>query len=1000
MNLRPGTARGALLLIFTLSGFSGLIYESIWSHYLKLFLGHAAYAQSLVLTIFMGGMALGAFLAARMSTRLRNLLLAYAVVEALTGAIALIFHPVYVGTVAFAFDVAIPSLEAPWSINSLKWGIAALLIIPQSVLLGATFPFISGSVIRRFPQNPGATLAMLYFTNSLGAGLGVLVSGFWLIGSIGLPGTVMAAGIINILLAAVVWWLARSAAEPLPLVNVAAAAQSDEHRLLARRLLLTAFLAGTASFIYEIVWIRMLSLVLGSTTHAFELMLSAFILGLAFGGLWIRGRIDRLRAPVTALAIMFAVMAVLATLTLPAYGYTFDIIAAAMRMFDATDAGYAGFNVVSHAVAALVMIPTTFVAGMTLPLMTNTLLRVGDERVIGKVYAANTIGAIVGVILAVHLLLPLVGLKGAIIIGALIQLATAVVLVPGIARAPELKRERMILATGVFCVVAVSLLVRLDPMRMASGVYRAGVARLPADARVTYLRDGKTASISLTAFGDTVVIGTNGKPDAAINMGTTGASEPDEVTMTLAAALPLAMSADPRMVANIGIGSGLTSHVALGDPRVQSLDSIEIEPAVVDAARLGYGARVKRLFEDERSHIRFEDAKTFFAAAGRKYDLIISEPSNPWISGVATLFSGEFYGQIKRHLADDGLLVQWIQIYETDLTIIASIVNALTPHFVDYEIYNTDDANILIVASVSGPVPPLNERIFAAGELASDLKRVGINNIGDIEMRRIGSRRTLGPLFASYQVPSNSDYFPYVDQNAPRMRFLNRDALALTRLGQLGIPLAEILGDPLLERATESPNSSRYFDRHRLAGEALGILAALQSGQLGAAHPNARRDLMSLDLTAAACGNPETRGVWLDAVHSLATRITPFLPVADRAPWWARVETSACFATLTPLERNWMQLLGATSRGDVPGIATSGATLMAHASGNMSGNQVFEALLVTTAAQYAQGKSSAAIELLNAYLPMVQNPGRYALALETVGALLSAAPAEPGATVR
>src|SRR5690349_20657557 len=157
--------RSVFFLLFALSGFAGLIYESIWSHYLKLFLGHAAYAQTLVLTVFMGGMAFGAWLAARRSPKLRDLLLAYALVEAITGLIAVGFHPIYLFGTSFTFEQLIPALDSPAAVNTVKWLIAALLILPQSILLGTTFPLISGAIVRRFPEQPGATLAMLYFTN-------------------------------------------------------------------------------------------------------------------------------------------------------------------------------------------------------------------------------------------------------------------------------------------------------------------------------------------------------------------------------------------------------------------------------------------------------------------------------------------------------------------------------------------------------------------------------------------------------------------------------------------------------------------------------------------------------------------------------------------------------------------------------------------------------------------------------------------------------------------
>src|SRR3984957_4617185 len=166
--------RRFLLGLFVVSGFSGLIYESVWSQYLKLFLGHAAYAQTVVLAIFMGGMALGSWLVARYSTRLRRLLWAYLLIEALIGILGILFHRVFVATTDVSFARVIPALPTVLAINVYKWGLAALLVLPQSVLLGMTFPLISGGIIRRWPERAGETLATLYFTNSLGGALGVL----------------------------------------------------------------------------------------------------------------------------------------------------------------------------------------------------------------------------------------------------------------------------------------------------------------------------------------------------------------------------------------------------------------------------------------------------------------------------------------------------------------------------------------------------------------------------------------------------------------------------------------------------------------------------------------------------------------------------------------------------------------------------------------------------------------------------------------------------------
>src|SRR5258706_6423565 len=185
--------RYAFYLLFVASGFAGLIYESVWTHYLKLYLGHAAYAQSLVLMVFMGGMALGSALCARISTRIRNPLLVYAAIEAAIGLCALVFHELFVVATDWSYAVLLPALGVDWLALTAKLAVACALILPQSVLLGATFPLMSAGLART-TQSRGEAISMLYFSNSLGAAAGVLASGFVLISWVGLPGTLRTAG--------------------------------------------------------------------------------------------------------------------------------------------------------------------------------------------------------------------------------------------------------------------------------------------------------------------------------------------------------------------------------------------------------------------------------------------------------------------------------------------------------------------------------------------------------------------------------------------------------------------------------------------------------------------------------------------------------------------------------------------------------------------------------------------------------------------------------------
>lgn len=773
--------RGSLqvfFLLFTVSGFSGLIYESIWSHYLKLFLGHAAYAQTLVLIIFMGGLAAGSWLAATMGGRWRRPILVYALVEGVIGVLALVFHPVFQGLTAAFYSSILPAVGDPALGSLLKWLAAGLLIAPQSILLGMTFPLLTGGVLRRNPENPGSTLGMLYFTNSLGGAVGVLVSGFWLLDRVGLPGTISLAGVLNVLLAVLVWLLVRrdpgdAPARPEP------ALPGESGTGLSRLLLLAAFLTGAASFIYEVGWIRMLSLVLGATTHAFELMLSAFIAGLALGGLWIRSRIDRLADPVQFAAWLQILMGVLAVLSIAVYAQSFGLMSGIMVRLPRTEHGFLAFTLASHGIAGLVMLPATFIAGMTLPLFTAILLRRGSgEAAIGRVYAANTVGAIAGVLFAVHVGLPGLGLKYTVAAGALLDVGLGLALLAYAGRQSgagyrPLAQAALIGAAFVASGLAVTV---LDPRILASGVYRYGRPIVPAEAEVAYYQDGKTASIAVLRWVDGIqTIATNGKPDASLQTNPKEPSSPDETTMVMLATLPLAYKPDARRVANIGFGSGMTTHTLLGDRELEVVDTIEIEPAMPEGAR-SFGPMVERAFTDPRSVIHFEDAKTFFPLHGVRYDAIIAEPSNPWVSGVSSLFSDEFYALASQYLVDDGVLVQWVQFYEFNDELLVSVLKAMAPHFDDFAVYSSSDFDGIIVARKSGKLgSPDVERIFG-GAIAADLRRVGLPSPTQLLARQVATREVIVPLLARYDVPANSDFYPYLDLHAPKARFMRQTA--------------------------------------------------------------------------------------------------------------------------------------------------------------------------------------------------------------------------------
>jgi spermidine synthase len=875
-----------LFALFALSGFTGLIYESVWSHYLKLFLGAAAFAQSFVLAAFMGGMALGAWLASRWSARLANLLAAYGCVEAAIGAAALIFHESFVLLTQISLDHVIPALGSPSTVEIYKYSLCAVLIVPQTVLLGMTFPLLSGAIIRRGPEASGHHLAMLYFTNSIGAATGALASAFLLLGWIGMPGTMRLAGALNLALAATVLALARRG-EPAALAAAPSGGATLSADTIIRLFLAGAFVTGLASFVYEIAWIRMLSLVLGSSFHAFELMLSAFITGLALGALWIRHRIDKIADPVRYAGLVQLGMGLAALATIFVYHWTFDWMAWALAILQHNEAAYPVFNLFSHALAFAVMLPATFLAGMTLPLFTHVLLRGGrGERAIGQIYASNTLGAIAGVLIAVHFLVPETGLKLALVLGAAADMLLGAWL---LRYSQAVFRRAQAFAAVILGMLAATGAARaeiLEPERLASGVFRYGKA-VPEDSRVFFYRDGKTASVAVRGSESGVSIITNGKPDAAIRMDPSRPPREDEYTMTLLGALPLLIKPEAKTFANIGWGSGLTATVLVSHGGPREVDTIEIEPAMVAGARSFFPRNI-RAYRDPRSRVFFEDAKSYFARHGRLYDVIISEPSNPWVNGVAGLFTTEFYRDSKRYLAPGGLFVQWLHVYELNDRLLGSMLAALGENFADYEVYAANAADLVVVAVAQGRVPPAGPLPEKESVFMQELARLGIRRMEDVSTRRVGSKREIAPLFAALGAPVNSDFHPIVQLEAPRARFEVAFAQAIFSLVTAPLPILEMAGssprtylrDPLPEFDISPPVISQSVALDLERG-----LTSSSADPLLAGNEFVRTALLTLKRRGALCG-PEPSKAAIEKLHWAAEMtLANLAPDLNRALW-------------------------------------------------------------------------------------------------------------------
>lgn len=907
MKIRTAGAEWALLGLFVLSGFAGLIYQSVWSHYLGLTLGHAAYAQTLVLAIFMGGMAGGAWIASRYLGRWEHLILAYAIVEAVIGLCGLLFHPAFMSYTAMSQDFVLPALGDPTAVRTYQWLSAAVLILPQCVLLGATFPLLSAGFLRIAPADDGRVLGGLYFTNSIGAAFGALAATFLLLPWIGMPGSITFAGAINLVVALGSWWIWRelrgssavvrierrsgstfpepepepeSESEPEPEPQSESGPRFRPGPATAKLpvaivLLWATFLSGAFSFVYEIGWIRLLNQALGTTVHSFELMLAAFISGLAFGGLWVRSRSSRITDAIRYAGYAQVWMGVAALASVIFLTQSFSWVGWLVDALPPTDEGYAWFTVGSAVIALLIMFPAAFFAGMTLPLFTMALLRRGEgERAIGRVYAANTLGAIVGVMAVVHLLIPLMGVRMAVTIAALGDALLGLFLLRFVATPVVGRRWGAVVAcTGV--VLALSLVLgKPDPLRQASGVFRTGVASLPNVHEVSFLEDGKTATIAVYQSGDGRygVISTNGKPDASLALDVQDAPTEDEITMLMAAALPLGLHASPKDVAVIGWGSGLTTHTMLGSHVPDRVVSIEIERVMIEGAA-GFGDRVVRAYEDPRSQIRIDDARTQFATMGEGFDIIISEPSNPWVSGVASLFTSEFYRLISSQLREGGQFVQWLQSYEIDQKLLMRMVNSLVQEFSHVDVYLTNSADFLFVASNS-PFDDFDAAHIGEGALKVELARVGLVGPADYAVRRIGGRQMLEAVGRLYGNQLHSDFHPVVALNAPRSRFKGERALAFMDLALGGFPVLELTEGSARPdaRLVTGVSESLLASDAKLAVDYRAALESASRGpaSVGVEQPELVRELVDLSRSPM---KPASTARWTELVSTIADRV-------------------------------------------------------------------------------------------------------------------------------
>lgn len=797
-------AHPVLALCFFLSGLGSLALEVVWTRQMRLVFGSTTLAASTILVAYMLGLGIGGLLGGRLSRRPGNGVRLYGWMEIGIGAYALAVP------VAFAW---FPEVNRTWLYTLGFWEaalvrflLALLVLLVPTILMGATLPVLVAALARHDPR-VGRSTALLYGLNTLGAVAGVFVATFVLFPRLGLFRTSLFGAALD----AAVGVLALAVVAPLVGRDAPAVAADDALASLPGRartprvlaVLLVAYgCVGFTALVYEVAWTRALATVLGSSIYAFAAMLGAFLLGIALGSLLIRKRVDTIARPLVVLAAGVVALGLLAIATTAILPRLPDLL---LRFLERNGLDPGPIALLQIGLCMLVMLPPTLVLGALFPLLARVVAEHARDPggAVGRVYFANTLGSASGAFCAGFVLLPWLGLRGTLALAAAIDLVTATaVLLCVPVRRPSARVLAVLPAIG-----AVLLLVfppPLDPAALTRGVFirpdaqlSFGVDYQPLEGvlpdRLLFHEDGINTTVTVERRSGTIALKVNGKTDASTSL--------DMSTQVLLGELPLLFGAPARRVLVIGFASGVTVGSVARHPDVQQVDAVEIEPGIVTASHFFDDVNGRPL-DDPRVRVVLDDGRTFLSGAHETYDVVISEPSNPWLSGVSNLFTREFFAAARGALTPRGRLLQWIHLYAMEPAAFRAILAALRSEFrsVYAFAWARGHADFLLLAS-NEPLTrddlPRWERL--APSVRDDLRRIGVFGTADL-----WSLLVLGPddvdALAARAPVANSDDNLLIELGAPWMLYEETVDANWQDFGGSGrgvVPLLEAMGQPL-----------------------------------------------------------------------------------------------------------------------------------------------------------------------------------------------------------
>ena len=740
------TARRVLAGCLFFSGAASLVMEVAWSRALSLVLGNSYQAVATVVASMMTGLFLGSLLASRLLPRVRHLPRAYGMLEmgiGLYGALTplifallgLLLGPLYLlPSGAFLF---------------LRFLVVFIMLLPPSAGMGATLPIVTAALSQSAAGKSGDSGSVggwLYGLNTMGAFIGTLAGGFLLLPGLGLLRATLCGAGTSLSVGALVWLLSDSllrqqrretkapvnakAAEGMPLVLPLYAA------------------SGFVAMVYEVTWTRVMAPVAGSSVYSFTLILAAILAGIGLGSMVLSTRVGRWIHPgrgfvagqillgAVAFGSMWGLKLFPEMMLSVAARHPSDPQAFLLREF--------------LAFGAIVLAPA-IILGALFPFASRLLHALeGQEGAdVGRVYAWNTAGSLFGSLAAGFLLVETLGSQKTL---ALACLASICLGLAGLVLAPGRVFRPVAALSATACALLIPLLTPTwDLYMMTTGVTQllrnirmmgqsATVDQILAfahapDVHVRFHKEGKTSTVTVVREWTDWWLRVDGKTDAST-------SSTDMLTQTLLGQLPFFFARNPQSVAVIGYGSGVTAHAVLTHP-VRLVETIEIEQQVVEASRFFEEVNGKPL-SDPRHRLIVDDARTALAYRPQTYDIIISEPSNPWMAGVNNLFTTEFYALVKRRLSPGGILCQWVQSYELSDESLKLILDTVASSFPHVHLFGSYMGADLILVASQKPISlaPEAVKLFPGNpEVAQDLARVGVTSLADVALLYTSSVR-------------------------------------------------------------------------------------------------------------------------------------------------------------------------------------------------------------------------------------------------------------------